>query len=337
MTRDAILEVRDLRVTVGTHRRRLVAVDGISFAAARGQALGLVGESGSGKSLTLRAILGLLPSGVEVTAGSIVYDGTDLVQRSAAQMNAVRGAQIGMIFQEPMSALNPVMPVLDQIAEGPLAHLGLGRKAAQRRALELMERVGIPDAAKRGRAYPHEFSGGMRQRVMIAIALSCDPALILCDEPTTALDVTVQDQILALLQELMDELHVSIVYVSHDLAVVAQLCDRVAVMYAGRLLEVGEAGAVFERPRHPYTAGLLEAVPDLDDVRAALVAIPGAPPDVTHLPSGCRFHPRCRFAQDDCRGGEFPLGATGGGSHATACIHPDTLAAPAPAVPDPVA
>jgi oligopeptide/dipeptide ABC transporter ATP-binding protein len=326
MTSDAILAVRDLRVTVGTPRRRLAAVDGISFAAARGQALGLVGESGSGKSMTLRAILGLLPVGAAVTSGSIVYDGTDLIGLNATQMNRVRGARIGMVFQEPMTALNPVMQVADQIAEGPAAHLGLGRRAAQRRAVDLMERVGIPDAERRGRAYPHEFSGGMRQRVMIAIALSCEPELILCDEPTTALDVTVQDQILSLLQELMDDLHVSIVYVSHDLAVVAQLCQRVAVMYAGRLVEVGAARAVFDRPRHPYTAGLLEAVPDVDDVRSELVAIPGAPPDLTYLPSGCRFHPRCRFAQADCRQGDFPLDAC---AHATACRYPEALAAAA--------
>jgi oligopeptide/dipeptide ABC transporter ATP-binding protein len=323
MTPEPILEVKDLQVTVRSRRKEFRAVDGISFVAVKGQAMGLVGESGSGKSMTLKAILGLLPQSAHTTGGSVAFDGADLLGMSASELNKVRGASIGMVFQEPMTALNPVMPIIDQIAEGPQAHQGLGRRAAHRRALELMSLVGIPDPQIRGRSYPHEFSGGMRQRVMIAIALSCEPSLILCDEPTTALDVTVQDQILSLLQDLIADLGVSIIYVSHDLAVVAQLCEQVAVMYAGRLFETGDVESVFGNPRHPYTAGLMRAVPDVDDVRDSLIAIPGAPPDLAHVPTGCRFHPRCEFARADCNEGEFPLRFQD--AHGTACIHPDVL------------
>jgi oligopeptide/dipeptide ABC transporter ATP-binding protein len=301
-------------------------VDGVSFTALRGQALGLVGESGSGKSMTLKTILGLLPRGGRPVAGSVVFNGTDLLGLNAREMNQIRGASIGMVFQEPMTALNPVMPIAEQIAEGPRAHMGLSRRAAYQRALELMSLVGIPDAARRGRAYPHEFSGGMRQRVMIAIAVSCDPALVLCDEPTTALDVTVQDQILGLLQDLISELGVSLVYVSHDLAVVAQLCERVAVMYAGRLVEVGDAGGVFTSPEHPYTAGLMRAVPDIDQVRESLEAIPGTPPDLRNPPPGCRFHPRCQYVRDDCRTSDVELVIAPNG-HGTSCLHPEVLRA----------
>ena len=328
MSSEPILEIKNLQVTVKSQGREFRAVDDISFTAMRGQAMGLVGESGSGKSMTLRAILGLLPHTAAATGGSILFDGTDLLALKPSDMNEIRGASIGMVFQEPMTALNPVMPIIDQIAEGPLAHQRLGRRAAHKRALELMTLVGIPDPAIRGRSYPHEFSGGMRQRVMIAIALASEPSLILCDEPTTALDVTVQDQILTLLQDLIAELDVSVIYVSHDLAVVAQLCERVAVMYAGRLFETGDVEAVFVKPRHPYTAGLMRAVPNVDDVRQALVAIPGTPPDLARVPTGCPFHPRCDYVRTDCHEGEFPLRFNN--AHATACIHPDALDQPAP-------
>jgi oligopeptide/dipeptide ABC transporter ATP-binding protein len=328
MTTEPILEIKDLQVTIKSQGREFRAVDGISFTAERGQAMGLVGESGSGKSMTLRTILGLLPHAATATGGSITFDGTDLLTLKASDMNAIRGASIGMVFQEPMTALNPVMPIIDQIAEGPLAHQHVGRRTAYKRALELMTLVGIPDPAIRGRSYPHEFSGGMRQRVMIAIALACEPSLILCDEPTTALDVTVQDQILSLLQDLIAELGVSVIYVSHDLAVVAQVCERVAVMYAGRLVETGDVEAVFGKPRHPYTAGLMRAVPNVDEVREALVAIPGTPPDLARVPAGCPFHPRCDFAREDCYEGDFPLRFDN--AHGTACIHPDALDPPAP-------
>jgi oligopeptide/dipeptide ABC transporter ATP-binding protein len=224
-----------------------------------------------------------------------------------------------------MTALNPVMRVGEQIGEGPLVRLGYSRRRARARALELMRLVGIPDPKERAEAYPHELSGGMRQRVMIAIALSMEPKLILCDEPTTALDVTIQDQILKLLASLREQLGVSIVLVSHDLAVIAQTCERVAVMYAGQVVETGSVEEVFREPRHPYTLGLLRSVPDVDDVREALATIPGVPPDLASPPPGCPFHPRCPFVQSDCVSGSFPLRALGDG-RATACIHPDLAA-----------
>jgi oligopeptide/dipeptide ABC transporter ATP-binding protein len=225
-----------------------------------------------------------------------------------------------------MTALNRVMRVGDQIAEAPQVHLGLSRTAARERALDLMRRVGIPDPIRRARAYPHELSGGLRQRIMIAIALSCDPKLILCDEPTTALDVTIQDQILKLLLNLRREFGVSVVFVTHDLAVVAQTCERLAVMYAGQIVETGTVDEVFRAPRHPYTLGLLRSVPDFDSVQDSLSAIQGAPPDLVMPPPGCRFHPRCPFAQDDCVSGEFPLRPLSAG-RATACIHSEACAA----------
>jgi oligopeptide/dipeptide ABC transporter ATP-binding protein len=323
---DTILDVRDLTVELRLGSGVLRPVDGVSFDVARGEALGLVGESGSGKTLTLRALVGLLPRAGRVAGGQVLFDGVDLASASLEQQREVRGRGISMIFQEPMTALNPVHRVGDQIAEGPAARLGATRRAARQRAIDLMRLVGIPDPVRRARAYPHELSGGMRQRVMIAIALSCDPRLILCDEPTTALDVTIQDQILKLLDGLRQELGVSLVLVSHDLAVIAQTCQRVAVMYAGQVVESGTVDEVFRQPRHPYTLSLLRSVPDVDDVRDTLAPIPGMPPDLAALPSGCRFHPRCPFAQPDCLAGEFPLRPHGAG-RATACIHPDACAA----------
>ena len=320
MGSETILEVRDLHVRIASRRGIVRAVDGVSFDVPRGGALGLVGESGSGKSMTLRAILGVLPAEAQVTSGEIRLDGVDLVQLRGSDVNRLRGSKMAMIFQEPMSALNPVMRVGQQIAEGPQVHLGLSRARAAERALELMRRVGIPDAERRFRAYPHEFSGGMRQRVMIAIALSCDPEIILCDEPTTALDVTIQDQILRLLTRLCRESGVSLVFVTHDLPVVAQVCRDVAVMYGGQLVERGEVREVLLDPRHPYTLGLVRSAPDFEYVRESLVPIPGSPPSLVSPPSGCRFHPRCAFAEDDCRTSETPLRPLPGG-RSTACLH----------------
>jgi oligopeptide/dipeptide ABC transporter ATP-binding protein len=258
----------------------------------------------------------------------VLFEGEDLTAASQGRLRDVRGAGIGIIFQEPMTALNPVMRVGDQIAEGPMVHLGQSRSAARARALDLMRQVGIPDPTRRAAAYPHELSGGMRQRVMIAIALACEPRLMLCDEPTTALDVTIQDQILKLLDSLRADFGVSVVFVTHDLAVVAQTCERIAVMYAGQVVETGTVDEVFRGPRHPYTLGLLRSVPRFDVVRQKLDSIAGQPPDLVMPPSGCRFHPRCPYAQDDCLEGEFPLRPLGAGTgRATACIHDDVCVA----------
>src|SRR5450432_4148262 len=315
-----MLEVRDLHVQITSRRGLVRAVDGVSFEVARGDALGIVGESGSGKSMTLRAILGVLPPEARVTSGQILLDGQDLVPLRQSDLNKIRGPKISMIFQEPMSALNPVMRVGAQIAEGPIVHQGLSRSKAAERALGLMRRVGIPDPQRRARAYPHEFSGGMRQRVMIAIALACEPEIILCDEPTTALDVTIQDQILRLLARLCRESGVSLVFVTHDLPVVAQVCQQLAVMYGGQLVECGPVREVLHDPRHPYTLGLVRSAPDFDNVRESLIPIPGSPPSLVTPPSGCRFHPRCAFAEDDCRTTETPLRVLPSG-RATACLH----------------
>jgi peptide/nickel transport system ATP-binding protein/oligopeptide transport system ATP-binding protein len=314
------LQVKDLHVQISTGRGVVRAVDGVSFSVPAGEALGIVGESGSGKSMMLRAILGVLPPEARVTSGQVLLDGTDLVPLSQNVLNKIRGPKISMIFQEPMSALNPVMRVGAQIAEGPLVHLGFSRAQAAERALDLMRRVGIPDPERRYRAYPHEFSGGMRQRVMIAIALSCDPEIILCDEPTTALDVTIQDQILRLLARLCRESGTSLVFVTHDLPVVAQVCHQLGVMYGGRLAETGPVQDVLQNPRHPYTLGLMRSAPDFDIVRDSLVPIPGSPPSLISPPSGCRFHPRCKFAEEDCQVIEPPLLQLAGG-RATACLH----------------
>jgi oligopeptide/dipeptide ABC transporter ATP-binding protein len=323
---DAILRVRDLRVEFPLARGLVRAVDGASFELRRGEALGLVGESGSGKTMALRALVGLLPRQARLAGGEILFEEADLARASAEELRRRRGREIAMVFQEPLTALNPVMRTGDQIAEGPLVRLDYSRRRARERALELMKQVGIPDPERRYDAYPHELSGGMQQRVMIAIALSLEPRVILCDEPTTALDVTIQDQILKLLQSLREGLDVSIVFVSHDLAVVAQTCQSIAVMYAGQVVETGPIDEVFREPRHPYTLSLLRSVPDVDLVRETLTTIPGSPPDLAAPPPGCRFHPRCPFVQADCTSGEFPLRPMGG-DRASACIHSELCVA----------
>jgi peptide/nickel transport system ATP-binding protein len=323
-----MLDVHELHVEFASARGVVHAVDGASFALAEGEVLGLVGESGSGKSMTLRAILGLLPTPGRIVSGQIFYKGVDLVQASRGDIRRLRGREIAMIFQEPMSALNPVSRVGDQIAEGPITRLGYGRRKAWLRAVELMQIVGIPDAEQRARAYPHEFSGGMRQRVMIAIALSSEPKVILCDEPTTALDVTVQDQILKLLLSLQERAKLSVIIVTHDLAVVAETCRSLAVMYAGQVIETGPVDRVFREPHHPYTLALLRSVPQFEGARTPLLSIPGMPPSLVSPPLGCRFHPRCAFVQADCTSGDFPLRNVGL-HRATACIHDEAAASSA--------
>jgi oligopeptide/dipeptide ABC transporter ATP-binding protein len=320
----SLLRAEDLTVDFPGLR----AVDGASFEVEAGDALGIVGESGSGKTMTLRALVGLLPRTARISGGTVEIDGVDVTRASPERRRELRGRTVAMIFQEPMTALNPVMRVGEQIAEAPLVRLGFSGRRARERALELMRLVGIPDPARRASAYPHELSGGMRQRVMIAIALSAEPKLILCDEPTTALDVTIQDQILKLLRRLQQELDVALVFVSHDLAVIAQTCHRLAVMYAGQVVETGSVDDVFREPHHPYTLGLLRSVPDFDAVREHLSAIPGAPPDLASPPGGCRFHTRCAFVQTDCLAGPIPLLDVGPG-RAARCLHHDEAAADA--------
>ena len=296
-----LLDVKSL--TIGVRRKNsadTVIVDDLSFDIQRGERFGIVGESGSGKALTLRAIADLLPNGVEILSGSILYDGVELVGMPTAQRRRLMGPQIAMIFQEPMTALNPVVRVGDQIAEGPRRYLGLSKADAQKLAIEMMAKTGIPDPARRARAYPHELSGGLRQRIMIAMALSCGPRLVLCDEPTTALDVTVQHQVLKLLEELCADSGASLAFVTHDLAVMNQTCTDLAVMYAGHIVESGRVKDVLSNPRHPYTKGLLDSAPDFDQPNRRLVPIPGFPPNLAARPDGCPFAPRCRFAVDAC-------------------------------------
>ena len=317
----AILSIRGLSVRIGAG----APVDGIDLDVGAGETLGIVGESGSGKSLSLRAILRLLPAQAKVS-GTVLWQGTDLLGLAEPAMRRVRGGQIGMVFQEPMTALNPVLPIGLQITESLGVHLNLCGAAARRRAMELLDLVGIPDARRRLSNYPHEFSGGMRQRAMIAAALASGPKLLLADEPTTALDVTIQDQILKLLLRLKEELGMSVVIVTHDLGVVAGTCDRVAVLYAGRVMETGPVDAIFARPSHAYTLGLLRSMPDAAHARQRLEGIAGTPPDPGALPPGCRFAPRCRFAVEACRAGERVLAPTAP-VQLSACIRADTVMA----------
>jgi oligopeptide/dipeptide ABC transporter ATP-binding protein len=320
-----LLEISNLHVEIASPRGVVHAVRGVSASLAAREFLGIVGESGCGKSTLLRAIVGLLSPRARIVSGEIRLRGKSLSGLRRSDLQRVRGRSIAMIFQEPLTALNPVMKVGDQIAEAPQWQLGYSRRQARLRALELMRRVGIPDPERRYHAYPHQLSGGLRQRVLIAIALSAEPAILLCDEPTTALDVTIQDQILKLLKRISDESDLSVIYVTHDLAVVAQICHRVEVMYAGQFVETGAVGPVFREPRHPYTAGLLSSVPDVRHLKTRLTPVPGSPPDLAAPPPGCPFHPRCGYRQSDCLSGEFPLIPIGD-DRATACVHSDLLA-----------
>jgi peptide/nickel transport system ATP-binding protein/oligopeptide transport system ATP-binding protein len=303
-----LLSVRDLRTEFATEEGRFAAVDGVSFDLAPGEVLGIVGESGSGKSVTALSILRLIldPPG-RITNGSITFDGENLLGKSERALRRIRGAKISMIFQEPMSSLNPVFTIGDQIMETVRRHQRLGRHAARQKAVAMLDLVGIPSAAKRLDEYPHELSGGMRQRVMIAIALACNPRLLLADEPTTALDVTIQAQILDLLKSLQAELDMSVILITHDLGVVAEFVDRVIVMYAGRIVEEADVNDAFETPLHPYTEGLLGSIPSLEDDVDRLPAIPGVVPNPFELPDGCRFAPRCGYARPPCRSGDIPL------------------------------
>jgi oligopeptide/dipeptide ABC transporter ATP-binding protein len=323
-----LLEVRDLHVDIPLAHGQLHAVRGVSLSVGTGEAVGLVGESGSGKSLTLRALLGLLPRPARIISGTVLIDGEDVTGLPAKRLHRRLTDTMGMIFQDSLTALNPVMRVGDQIAEAPLRKLGKSRGEAKSIAVDLMTQVGIADPERRYKLYPHELSGGMRQRICIAIALSTKPRLILADEPTTALDVTIQAQVLAVLRQLKQNDQVSILLVSHDLAVVSQTCSRLYVMYAGKVVESGALLDLVSAPKHPYTFSLLRSVPDPGQRVARLLTIEGQPPDLSHSISGCSFAPRCPFAVDLCRQQEPPLALVGSASASvaqeSACCRADT-------------
>jgi oligopeptide/dipeptide ABC transporter ATP-binding protein len=321
---EPLLVVDDLHVQFWTDRGTVYAVNGISFSVAPGETLGIVGESGSGKSVTALALLGILPRAGRATAGTAMFDGRDLLTLGDRELRKIRGSDVAMVFQDPMTSLNPVLTVGRQLREPLQAHLGLDRKAADVRATELLAQVGIPRPKDRLGDYPHQFSGGMRQRVMIAMALSCKPKLLIADEPTTALDVTIQAQILALLNELVVEHDTALVLITHDLGVVAGMCERVAVMYAGTFVETGEAEQLFATHRHPYTQGLLRSVPRLDQGRREpLRPIEGSPRDMLSEPRSCPFEPRCGRRLEICAEQRPPLDPVEPGpAHAAACFNP---------------
>jgi oligopeptide/dipeptide ABC transporter ATP-binding protein len=315
----ALLEIRDLRVAFRTREGTVRAVNDVSLSLDRGRTLGLVGESGSGKTVTVLTILGLTRSEQTEIAGEAVFDGVDLLALPGAELRSIRGSRIAMVFQDPLSSLHPMHRVGWQIAEAIRAHQRTGRKATRARTIELLRSVGIPSPESRVNAYPHELSGGMRQRVMIAMALSLDPDVLIADEPTSALDVTVQSQILELLARLQDERGMALLLVSHDLGVIAEQTDDVAVMYAGRIVEQGSGEVVIGSPLHPYTRGLLSSIPHMDGLRTErLTPIPGSPPNAVQLPPGCPFHPRCALARTSCTM-DVPALTPVGTDHRIAC------------------
>lgn len=302
----AFLSVRDLVVEYTAEGQVIHAVNGVSFDLERGKTFGLVGETGAGKTSTAKAILRILPDvSAKIKAGEIYLEGEDLLKISEKDMRKIRGRKVSMIFQDPMTALNPIMKVGDQIAEVIKMHNDISWQEAKGRAVKMLEKVGIP--GERFIDYPHQFSGGMKQRVVIAMALACDPELLLADEPTTALDVTIQAQVLEMIAKLKDDFNTSMVMISHNLGVVAEVCDDLAVIYAGEIVEIGSKEAIFDRPTHPYTRGLFEAVPTLDEDTERLNPISGLPPDPSNLPVGCHFNPRCPLATEQCQCEQIPL------------------------------
>ena len=322
----ALLEVKDLRTYFFTQEGTVKAVDGTTYSVEEGETLGLVGESGCGKSVSALSILRLIPQPPgKIVSGEIWFQGRDLLKLNEKDMRSIRGNEIAMVFQEPMTSLNPVLTIGRQMTESLELHMGLSGKAARDRAAELLEMVGIPDAAGRLDDYPHQFSGGMRQRVMIAMAMSCNPKLLLADEPTTALDVTIQAQILEVMERLSREFGTAVIIITHNLGVVARYADRVNVMYAGRVIETATAEELYGNPKHPYTVGLLASVPRLDETRKAkLIPIEGLPPDLAHLPVGCSFYERCRFRVDKCLE-EFPPLVSVGDDHYASCWESDRV------------
>ena len=297
-----LLDVRQLEVNFNTKNGVVRAVNGLTYTLDKGETLGIVGESGSGKSVSLMALLGLLPTPpAKIAGGEAIFDGVDLLKVKRGGWQGIRGKQIAMIFQDPMTSLNPVMPIGDQIDEATIINLGLSQTEARKRTIEVLTMVGIPNAAERCRDFPHQFSGGMRQRVMIAMGISCRPQLLIADEPTTALDVTIQAQILALVKRLQKELGMAVIWVTHDLGVVARLANRIIVMYGGSIMESGPIKPIYAHPLHPYTLGLLGSVPGANvDKNTELHFISGSPPDMVNLPKGCPFSPRCLFASERC-------------------------------------
>ena len=325
----ALLEVEDLEVRFHTQDGTVHAVNGISYAIDPGETLGIVGESGSGKSVGVLSLMGLIPMPPgEIRSGRALFEGIDLLAMENDEIRSVRGNEIAMIFQDPMTSLNPVLTIGQQITESLTLHLGLTGAQAETRAIELLEMVGIPLAAERLNNYPHQFSGGMRQRAMIAMGLSCDPKLLIADEPTTALDVTIQAQIVRLVKQLRNEIGMSVIWITHDLGVVAGLADRVIVMYAGRIVEEGPVIELYQGPRHPYTMGLLGSLPRLDaDRPETLSSIDGLPPDLIHYPSGCPFYARCSYRIDQCMQAPPAIEAVGP-NHKAACYVDVTTAEP---------
>jgi oligopeptide transport system ATP-binding protein len=320
MNGDNILQVTDLRISFGTYAGEVQAVRGVSFDVRRGETLAIVGESGSGKTVTAKSLMRLLPeANTRFKAGEAIFEGQDLLKLSEKQMQNVRGSKIAMVFQDPMTSLDPTMKIGKQIEESLKKHLGLSGRRATERAVELLTLVGIPNPEDRVRQYPHQFSGGMRQRVVIAIALACDPQILIADEPTTALDVTIQAQILDLLRELQEKIGTSIILITHDLGVVANIADRIAVMYAGKIVETGTLREVFYNPQMPYTWGLLASIPlPTADRSQELIPIPGSPPDMLDPPQGCPFTARCPYAMRICAE-EMPGYTTFSSEHKAAC------------------
>lgn len=321
-----LLEVKDLRTYFYTFEGVVKAVDGVSYEVEEGETLGLVGESGCGKSVSALSLMRLIPDPPgKIVGGELLFEGEDILKIDMDDMRRIRGAKMSMVFQEPMTSLNPVLTLDRQLSETLQLHKGMRREEARNESINLLARVGIPDPEKRIRQYPHQFSGGMRQRAMIAMALSCNPKLIIADEPTTALDVTIQAQILELMKALTSEFGVSLIVITHNLGVVARYADRMNIMYAGKIIERGDAREIYSNPRHPYTVGLLKSVPRLDlPRRAKLDPIEGQPPDLINLPEGCAFRDRCRWAVDKCATDDPPLMLVNEG-HWTACWRSDEL------------
>ncbi|MEE9277057.1 MAG: ABC transporter ATP-binding protein [Dehalococcoidia bacterium] len=326
---EPLLQVKELQTHFFTSEGVVKAVNGVSYDVQPGETLGLVGESGSGKTVSALSLMRLIPNPPgKIVSGEVIFDGESILEVDDSRMREIRGNDMAMVFQEPMTSLNPVLTIGRQLTEALELHRHMKGREASERAVELLHMVGIPAAEQRLRDYPHQFSGGMRQRVMIAMALSCDPKLLLADEPTTALDVTIQAQVLEVMARLSRELGTAVIVITHNLGVVARYADRVNVMYGGRIVESGSAEEIYHQPRHAYTLGLLESVPRLDSRLGRLIPIEGVPPDLANLPSGCSFAPRCRFATDICRE-ERPELTEYSTGHTTACWHPEEVAAEA--------